>query len=56
MIISETEFRKKQILVIKSDDGKRILFSAGLSKIKVILENLVSLQFFFDKYNNDSNQ
>jgi hypothetical protein len=51
MIIEETIFRKKPILVIKDDEGKRILFSAGLNKVRVVLENFDSLKSFFDKYN-----
>lgn len=50
MIIEETEFRKKPILVIKNDAGRR-LFSAGFNKIKTILENIEILKSFFDKYN-----
>ena len=55
MLISETEFRKQKILVIKTDDGKRILFSAGLKKIKVILENIEALKNFVEKYKQEGN-
>lgn len=50
MIIGETEFRKKPILVIKTDDSKRILFSAGLNKIITILANIEALKAFVDKH------
>jgi hypothetical protein len=51
MIIEETIFRKKPILVIKDDEGKRIIFSAGLNKCKTILENIEAVKAFVDKYN-----
>ena len=56
MIIEETEFRKKPILVIKSDDGKRILFSAGVPKCNLIIEQLSALKTFIDKYNIKSDE
>lgn len=52
MRIEETEFRKKPILVIKDDNGKRILFSAGLNKVKLIVANLITLQSFINKHDN----
>jgi hypothetical protein len=51
MIIEETEFRGKPILVIKDEENKRILFSAGLNKCKLILEQLEAIKSFIDKYN-----
>ena len=50
MLIEETEFRKQKILVIKTEDGKRILFSAGLKKCKVIIENIEPIKTFIEKY------
>ena len=53
MLIEETTFKNKPILVIRDDEGKRILFSAGLKKIKTILANVVTLQSFAEKYNKE---
>jgi hypothetical protein len=50
MLIEEVTFHKKPILVISTDDKKRILFSAGLNKINLILNNIEALKAFADKY------
>ena len=50
MIIEETEFKGKPILAIKTDDSKRILFSAGLNKVNLILNNIEALREFSIKY------
>ena len=50
MIIEEQVFKDKPIFVIKNEKG-RIFFSAGLTKIKLILENVESLKTFLDKHN-----
>ena len=52
MKITEGEFRGKPIFIIKTDDEKRILFSAGLKKCQLILENLEALKLFIDRYSN----
>ncbi len=48
MLIQETEFHKKPILVFKTDDSKRILFSAGVNKIKIIIEHIEALKSFVE--------
>lgn len=50
MLIEEQEFKTKPILVIKNEKG-RIFFSAGLTKIKLILENIETLKAFVEKHN-----
>lgn len=50
MIIEEQIFKDKPILTIKNEKG-RIFFSAGLMKIKLILENIEALKTFVDKHN-----
>ena len=50
MLIEETEFKNHKILVIKDDSGKRILFSAGLNKINLIIDNIEALKAFAIKY------
>lgn len=53
MIIEEQVFKDKPILVIKNEKG-RIFFSAGLTKIKLILENIETLKAFLGKHNPDN--
>jgi hypothetical protein len=50
MVIEEQVFKNKPIMVIKNEKG-RIFFSAGLTKIKLILENIETLKAFVDKHN-----
>ena len=45
MVIEETEFKGHKILIIKNEKG-RIFFSAGLTKIKLILLYLKELEDF----------
>ena len=50
MQIQETTFKGKAILVISSDDGKRIFFSAGINKVNTILTYIGALNQFSIKY------
>lgn len=49
MVIEEIIFKEKPILVIKNEKG-RIFFSAGVTKIKLILENIEILKTFLSKH------
>ena len=53
MLIEETKFRDKPILVIKDDKGRRF-FSAGVTKCKIIIENIESIKTFIDKYKDEN--
>lgn len=56
LTITEGEFKGKPILTIRND--KRILFSAGLNKLKVVLGNIEAIKEFvakhIDKANNNN--
>ena len=46
--ISRTEFKGKPVLVIKRDADDKYPFSFGMSKARLILENLEEIKKFVD--------
>jgi hypothetical protein len=49
MIIEEGVFRKKPIFIIRNDE-RRILFSAGLTKLRLISEHLLEIKDFIARH------
>jgi hypothetical protein len=50
MIIEESEYMGKAMLVIKNDDKDRFPFSFGLSKAKKILGAIEQIKAFVEKH------
>jgi hypothetical protein len=48
-MIEKTEFKGKPILVIKRDEEDKYPFSFGVTKAKLILENLEEIKKFVDE-------
>jgi hypothetical protein len=48
-IVSESEFKGKPMLVIKSAEEDKFPFQFGLKKAKLILENIESIKKFVEK-------
>jgi len=48
-IVSESEFKGKPMLVIKSAEEDNFPFQFGLKKAKLILENIESIKKFVEK-------
>ena len=54
MIIERSEFKGRPLLVIKRSEDDRYPFSFGLSKAKMILENIEEIKKFVDEVDNQS--
>jgi hypothetical protein len=46
MIVERSEFKGKPVLVIKRSEDEKFPFSFGLSKAKMILENIEEIKKF----------
>ncbi len=53
MIIEETEYKGKPVLVIKNDENDRFPFSFGMSKARKIVENFDRIKAFVEKHDAD---
>ena len=51
-MIERTEFKGKPVLIIKRDEEDRYPFSFGLSKAKLILENIEEIKKFVEENSN----
>jgi hypothetical protein len=54
MIIERSEFKGRPLLVIKRSEDDRYPFSFGLSKAKMILENIEEIKKFVSEVDNQS--
>jgi len=54
MIIEESTYQGKPLLVIKNDENDRFPFSFGLGKAKKILESVEEIKAFVAKYDKPS--
>lgn len=50
-MIERTEFKGRPILVIKRDDEDKYPFSFGLTKAKLIVENIEEIKKFVEENN-----
>ena len=50
MIIEESEYKGKPVLVMKRDETDKFPFSFGMAKAKMILENLQAIRDFVAKH------
>jgi hypothetical protein len=50
-MIERSEYKGKPILVIKRDEGDKYPFSFGLSKAKLILDNIDEIKKFVEENN-----
>lgn len=48
-MIERSEFKGRPILVIKRDENDKYPFSFGLSKAKLILENIEEIESFVEE-------
>ncbi len=48
-MVERSEFKGKPVLVIKRDENDQYPFSFGLSKAKLILENLEEIKKFVEE-------
>ncbi|MFH1386334.1 MAG: hypothetical protein ABIH50_01545 [bacterium] len=48
-IIEESEYKGKPVLVIKRDENDKYPFSFGISKAKLMIENLEAIKKFVEK-------
>lgn len=48
-MIERTEFKGKPVLIIKRDEEDRYPFSFGVSKAKLILENIEEIKKFVEE-------
>lgn len=48
-MIERSEYKGKPILVIKRDENDQYPFSFGLSKAKLILDNIEEIKKFFEE-------
>ncbi|MCX5702557.1 MAG: hypothetical protein NTW64_06275 [Candidatus Omnitrophica bacterium] len=48
-MIERTEFKGKPVLIIKRDEEDRYPFSFGISKAKLILENIEEIKKFVEE-------
>jgi len=53
MLIEESEFKGKPVLVIKNDENERYPFSFGLSKARKILASYDEIKAFVEKHDVD---
>jgi hypothetical protein len=53
-MIERSEFKGKPILVIKRDEDDKYPFSFGLSKAKLILENIEEIRKFVEENNKEA--
>lgn len=53
MIVEETEFKGKPVLVLKNDENERYPFSFGLSKARKVLEAFDDIKAFVEKHDAD---
>jgi len=51
MMIERTEFKGRPILVIKRDEEDKYPFSFGLTKAKLIVENIEEIKKFVEENN-----
>ncbi|MCX5702833.1 MAG: hypothetical protein NTW64_07725 [Candidatus Omnitrophica bacterium] len=51
-MIERTEFKGKPVLIIKRDEEDRYPFSFGISKAKLILENIEEIKKFVEENSN----
>jgi len=51
MIIERTEFKGRPILVLKRDEEDKYPFSFGLTKAKLIVENIEEIKKFVEENN-----
>jgi hypothetical protein len=51
MIIQESEYQGKPVLIIKNDENDRFPFSFGVSKAKKILDSIDAIRAFVEKNN-----
>jgi len=49
MIVEKTEYRGKQVLILKRNENDRYPFSFGYSKAKLILESLNDIKKFVEE-------
>ena len=49
-IVSESEFKGNQMIVIKNDEEDKYPFQFGLKKAKLVLENIEAIKKFVEKY------
>lgn len=52
-IVSESEFKGKPMLVIKTTEEDKFPFQFGLKKAKLVLENIESIKQFVEKYDKE---
>jgi len=55
-VIERSEFKGKPVLIIKRDENDKYPFAFGLTKAKMILENLEEIKKFVAENNVDSEQ
>jgi hypothetical protein len=48
-MVERSEFKGKPILILKRDENEKFPFSFGLSKAKLILENIDEIKKFVDE-------
>jgi hypothetical protein len=52
-MVERTEFKGKPVLILKRDENDKYPFSFGLSKAKLIIENLEEIKKFIAENNLD---
>ncbi len=50
MIIEESEYQGKPVMIIKNDENDRFPFSFGLSKARKVIESIDSIKAFVAKH------
>jgi len=53
MIVQESEYKGKAILVIKRNEDEKYPFSFGLAKAKIILESIEDIKAFVEKHDTE---
>ena len=53
-MIERTEFKGKPVLVIKRDENDKYPFSFGMTKARLILENLEEIKRFVEENSKDA--
>ena len=55
-MVERSEFKGKPVLILKRDENDKYPFAFGLSKAKMILDNLEEVKKFVAENNVDSDQ
>lgn len=52
-IITEGEYKGRAVLTIKYGNNDRFPFTFGITKARLMLENVEAIRAFYDKHKND---